>query len=148
MLLITIAIAVLLALAGAMQLSSSYIPGPIDEGLRMESSITKTATYNGTAFDQGSGYAPGGPGQACAAVIKVSARDTADANETYTFKVQESADNSTWTDASPAITCSATGVMAVPAFISQRYQRLTATLGGTTPSITYEAWLVPYQNAI
>lgn len=126
-------------------MNTAFIPGPIDNQTRLESSATKTATFNGTALDLGSGFAPSNAGQRFSAVVKSSALDLTDLNETYTFKVQESSDNSAWTDASPAVAMTAAGTVAIPAFISKRYVRVVLTAGGTTPSVTYEAWLVPHQ---
>ena len=77
--------------------------------MRLESSATKTATFNGTSFDQGSGFAPGGIGMPVAAVVNVSALDTADGNETYSAQLEESSDNSTFTAAGPAVSITATG---------------------------------------
>jgi hypothetical protein len=82
-----------------------------------------------------------------AAVINPTAIDRAQSDETYTFVLQESADNITFTDCGPAVSVDVAGAAAtivaytVPGFVSQRYVRCKLTVGGTTPSITYEAWL-------
>ena len=125
--------------------STTFIPGPVDENTRLESSITKTADFNGAALDLGSGFAPGGPGQAMSVIIDTSARDFTTGDETYAFVVQESSDNSSWTTISVAVSVTALGVVAIPVFVSQRYVRTNLDVAGTTPSITYEAWLVPHQ---
>lgn len=126
-------------------MDTTHIPGPFDAELLLEDAagVTKTASYDGASLDLGAGYAPGGIGQPAAAVVQVSALDTADTDETYTAVVEESADNSTFTPAGPEIAITATGALSVPGFISKRYVRLKLTLAGTTPSITYKAHLVP-----
>jgi hypothetical protein len=130
-------------------MNKHFIPTPQDESLRMESSATKTASFNGTTQDGGAGFAPGGIGMPACAVVNVTACDRTSSDETYTFTLQESADDSTYTDAGPAVTvdvsgASATlGTYAIPGFISQRYRRLKMVPAGTTPSITYEAWFNP-----
>lgn len=136
-------LAVLAILLGGLSLNTSFIPTPQDEALRLESSITKTATFNGTSFDQGSGFAPGGIGMAVAAVVNVSAIDSTTGDETYSAQLEESSDNATFTAAGPSVSLTATGAKSVPGFISKRYNRVKLTLAGTTPSITYEAWLNP-----
>jgi hypothetical protein len=73
----------------------------------------------------------------------VTALDLADANETYSFTLQESADNSTYTAAGAAAAVTATGAAVVKGRVKQRYVRLALTTGGTTPSITFKAWLNP-----
>jgi hypothetical protein len=124
-------------------MNTAFIPTPQDEDLRLESSITKTADFDGASKDMGLGYAPGGIGQQVAAVVSISALDTASTDETYKFVVEESSDNSTFTPAGPIITVTATGVVSIPAWLSKRYVRLKLDVGGTTPSVTYQAWLNP-----
>jgi hypothetical protein len=140
-------ILLLIACAGAMAMNfnTAFVPGPLDNNLRLESSITKTADFAGTAFDLGSGFAAGGAGQPFSAVVDVSAFDFTTEDETYAVTIQESADNSTWANISPAVDVGATGVKAIPVFVSSRYVRINLDVGGTSPSITYEGWLVPHQ---
>lgn len=132
--------------AMAPALNKNFIPTPQDEDLRIEASITKTATFNGTSKDMGSGFAPGGIGMPVGAVVNVTACDRTSSDETYTFQLMESADNATFTAAGPAVAVDVSGAtvtlgaICVPGFLSQRYHRLTCTIAGTTPSITYEAW--------
>jgi hypothetical protein len=118
----------------------------------LQASVTKTADFDSTAIDTGSGVAPGQspsgatPGLPVVAVINVSAIDTSDGNETYQFTVQESDDNSTFTAASiktATTTILATGSFLIGAFIKKRYVRLDLDVSGTTPSITYSAYLRP-----
>ena len=126
-------------------MDTTYIPGPYDANMAMEGAgVTKTADYDGATLDLGSGYAPGGIGQPAAVVADVSALDTTDGDETYAFTVQESADGGvTWTDAGPAVTVTAAGAVSVPCFISGSNLRLSLNVGGTTPSVTYTAHMVP-----
>src|SRR6476469_1600635 len=76
-------------------MSDPIIPTPQDTQLLLQDNVTKTASFNSAGKDLGSGYAPGGLGQSVAAVVQVSAMDTADGNETYGFALQESDDNVT-----------------------------------------------------
>lgn len=133
-------------------MNKNFIPTPQDESMRLESSATKTANFDGTAFDQGAGFAPGGIGMPVAAVINVTAADRANSDETYTFQLEESADNVTFTACGPSVSvdvsgaAATTGAISVPGFVSQRYVRCKLTVAGTTPSVTYEAWLNPNVN--
>ncbi len=126
-------------------MNTSHIPGPLDAEMLLEGAagVTKTADYVGASLDHGSGYAPGSIGQPVAAVAQVSALDLANADETYSFVLEESDDNATFTAAGPIISVTQTGTLSVPGFLSKRYTRLKLDVGGTTPSITYIAHLVP-----
>lgn len=130
-------------------MNKNYIPGPYDASLVLQSRVTKTASFNSTGVDNGGGYAPGGVGAPMAAVVDVTAGDRANSDETYTFTLQESDDDSTYTAAGPSVavtvsgTTFTTGAISVPGFVSKRYVRLALTITGTTPSITYSAHLVP-----
>src|SRR6185503_18000231 len=117
------------------------LPTPQDTQLLLQDTTTKTSSYNTPGLDLGSGYSPGGLGQPLGAVVNVTAIDTADSNETYSFVMQESADNSTFNPVGAALAVSAAGVTAVKGRVTKRYVRLALTIGGTTPSITFKAWL-------
>ena len=144
MLTVLIISALAVALLATLGFNSAFIPGPVDEKTRLEPAGTnKTADFVGTTLNLGTGYAPGGPGQAFCALVDVAAVDRTTGDETYAWKVQESADGSTWTDASPTVNITAAGAFSLPCFISQPNVRLWLDVGGTTPSVTYEAWLVP-----
>lgn len=118
-----------------------YVP-PIDYTAEVQAAVTKTASFNGAAYDLGAGYAPGGLGRLLAAVVVATAIDTTDTNETYSFKLQESADGSTgWTDIGAGVAVTAVGNVVVKGIVTTRYIRLVLTAAGTTPSITYSAKL-------
>src|SRR3712207_131356 len=119
------------------------IPTPQDAGLLMQDTTTKTAAFNTPGLDLGSGFAPGGLGQSVAAVVHVTALDTADGNETYSFALQDSADNASFAAVGASTAVTATGAAAVKGRVTRRYVRLALTAGGTTPSITFKAWLNP-----
>lgn len=143
-------LAIAVALTASLQLNKFYVPTPQDEAMRLEAAATnKVASFNGTAKDLGVGFLAGGVGRAMAAVINPSAIDRLQSDETYIFVLQESADNITFTDCGPAVPVDVNGALAtvatytVPGFVTQRYVRLKVTIAGTTPSITYEAWLNP-----
>ena len=124
-------------------MSDPIIPTPQDTQLQIQDTLTRTASYNTAGLDLGSGYAPGGVGQPVAAVVNVTAADTADGNEAYTFVLQESADNATFAACGAAVAVTDPGVVAVKGRVKRRYVRLALTVAGTTPSITFKAWLNP-----
>lgn len=124
-------------------MSDPILPTPQDTQLLIQSTTTKTASYNSAGLDLGSGYAPGGVGQPVAAVVQVTAVDTGDGNETYSFVLQESADNSTFAACGAAVSVSDIGAVVVKGRIKRRYVRLALTAAGTTPSVTFKAWLNP-----
>lgn len=122
--------------------------GVQDSQLALQASVTKTATFNSTAIDLGSGFAPAGGGWPMQGIVDYSAGDFTTGDETYTYKLQDSPDNSTFTDISPGVVAPVTvaapaGQVTVGAFVKQRYVRLVLTAAGTTPSITYLAYLQP-----
>jgi hypothetical protein len=124
-------------------MSDPIIPTPQDTQLVLQDTVTKTASFTSAGMDLGGGYAPGGLGQPVAAVVNVTALDTADGNETYAFALHESDDNVSYAAAGATAEALAVGTVAVKARIKSRYVRLVLTAGGTTPSITYKAWLNP-----
>lgn len=94
---------------------------------------TRTASANGTGVDT-LGYTSG------MAVILAGDIDTASGDETYSFKVQDSADNSTFADVTSATTTVTADndvkVIRLDGLGTsiRRYVRVVATLAGTTPS--------------
>ncbi|MDQ3158803.1 MAG: hypothetical protein M3P98_01540 [bacterium] len=90
---------------------------------------TRTASANGTGVDT-LGYT------SVMAVILAGDIDLASTDETYAFKVQDSADNSTFADVTGATTTATADndVKVVRCDGLRRYVRVVATLGGTTPS--------------
>jgi hypothetical protein len=142
---------ILLALTVMASLNTAAAIGPNDASSLMEDAITKTATFTGTAYDHGAGYAPGGVGQPVAAKVDITAIETDSGNETYAFHLTECATSGgSYTACGPTVTLTAsgstavTGVIAVPGFVSQRYTKLVCTIGGTIATgISYSAWEVP-----
>ena len=119
------------------------IPTPQDTKLLLQDTTTKTANYNSPGLDLGAGFAPGGLGLPVGAVVQATAVDVADGNETYNFVLQESADNVTFAAASPSTAVGTVGAHAVRGRVTKRYVRLALTVAGTTPSVTFKAWLNP-----
>jgi hypothetical protein len=131
------------------------VPGPLDDNQLLQDTVTKTASFDSAAFDLGAGFDPESIGMPVAGVIQVTAGDRADSNETYTFKLQESADGSTnWTDigvttaVTVATTVFTTGTYVVKGFASKQFVRLSLAIAGTTPSITYKAWFRAFRLAV
>ena len=106
----------------------------LDRGISLCDLAAVTATGNGTAQDNSASTSNGG-----AATLHVTANTR---NGDTTFKVQHSADNSTWAD---LITFSVVGSTTVTSERStasgtvNRYVRVQHTLAGSTGSITYHA---------
>jgi hypothetical protein len=122
---------------------SLTLPTPQDTALLMQDTTTKAANFNTAGLDLGSGFAPGGLGKPVAAVVNVTALDTSSGNETYSFTLEESSDNASFAAAGAAQTVTATGAVAVRGRLTKRYARLALVATGTTPSVTYKAWLNP-----
>lgn len=119
------------------------LPTPQDTALLMQDTTTKTANFNAAGLDLGSGFAPGALGKPVAAIANVTALDTGSGNETYSLTLEESNDNISFTSAGAAQAVTATGAVAVRGWLTKRYARLALVVGGTTPSITFKAWLNP-----
>lgn len=155
-LLISIGVLILIAIGGAPAMASSFIPGPPDSQLDLQDSVTKTATFSGAWLDLGEGFAPGGIGMPACGVVDVTAADRASSDETYAINIDETDDDGTGApDATKVRTCSVPvsvpvngavatlGLLLAKCFITGRFVRLTVTIAGTTPSITYSANLTP-----
>ena len=119
------------------------LPTPQDSALLMQDTTTKTAANQTPRLNLGSGFAPGGLGKPAAAIVHVTALDLASADETYAFTLEESADNVTFTAAGASTAVTAAGAAAVRGWLTKRYVRLSLAVGGTTPSVTFKAWLNP-----
>lgn len=131
-------------------MNASFVPPKQDANLILQASVTKAASFNSTGVDLGSGFAPGGFGQPVLAGIKITAIETDTGNETYTFHLEESDDDSSYTQCGQASASqSATGALCIGGFVSKRYVRLVLTAGGTIATgITYEGWLFPLPTAV
>jgi len=120
----------------------------IDKLLELADAQALTATGNTTnTIDLGSDRDVGN-GQTLWLVLSLDvAPDGANGDETYVFTLTTD-DNSSFSSATTILTqtvvrSTAAGtryVMAIPS-ANERYLRGTFTLGGTTPSVTYSAWL-------
>ncbi len=101
-------------------------------------SATRTADANGTGVDT-QGYRDG------MLVVQAGDIDLANADETYVIELEESDDNSTWSDVtSISVTITAdnqTGVARIPELnvVRKRYLRAVLNVSGTTPSIPCSA---------
>lgn len=135
-------------------MNKNFVPTPQDDKMLLQDTVTKTATFSSAWIDMGDGYRPGSIGHMCAGVVKVTSADRTSSDETYVFKLQETvadangvADDSKAADIGPtsavdvAAAVATLGIISVGGILSQRFVRLVATLAGTTPSVTYKAWL-------
>ena len=108
--------------------------------------VTKTASANGTGIDV-SAYT--GIGQ----VILSSAAGTG-TTPTLDVKLQESSDNSTYTDISGATFTQVTDAAAALEGITldmdaaKQYVRGVGTIGGSTPSFTFAVELIAYKQIL
>ena len=103
-----------------------------DANAVLQASVTKTASFNSTGVDL-----KGTPRRGLKARVIVTA--ASGTSPTLDPKVQHSDDNSTFTDLAAGAQLTATGEVFIPFETSKRYVRLVATIGGTTPSFTYQA---------
>ena len=124
-------------------MADPIVPTPQDAQLLFQDTTTKTASFNSPSVDLGAGFSPGGLGKPAAAVVQVTAVDTADGNESYSFTLQESSDNSIFRSAGAGAIVNAVGAHAVRGWATKRYIRLALAVSGTTPSVTFKAWLNP-----
>lgn len=99
----------------------------------------RTATANGTGVDV-LAY------NSLKLVVQAGATDFTDTDETYSFKIQESADNSTFSDISGAVGTVTAANQTVNIRLDglntgtrKRYVRAVVTIGGTTPSCACSA---------
>jgi hypothetical protein len=115
--------------------------GPLDSLLQFMAAATLTATGDSTVLDLGVGYSPS-PIDALGILINVTARDATTGNEAYSCEVWESDDNSSWTTTGLSFTVAAVGQYQKITGITKRYVKLIWTLGGTTPSLTADAWAI------
>jgi len=115
--------------------------GALPVPVAVELTQTKTASYTGASYDLGAAFAPGGIGIAMAATIAATALDHTSGDETYTFTLQQSPDNATWTAAGGPVAVTAIGLNDVPGYVSMRYVRANLVEAGTTPSLTYSTSL-------
>ena len=123
----------------------------IDDFLKLSDAQALTATADSTNVIDLSSDRDIGKGEAMALVISVSvAADVADANETYEFQL-ESDDNASMTSSTIVAGGTVVGadltVGAVIAFpigtLNEQFLQGVYTLGGTTPSVTIDAWVAP-----
>jgi hypothetical protein len=124
-------------------MADPIVPTPQDAQLLLQDTTTKTASFNTPSVDLGAGFSPGGLGKPLVAVAHVTAVDVADGNESYTFVLQESSDNVTFVAAGAGVSVTTSGAHALRGWLTRRYARLALTVGGTTPSVTFKAWLNP-----
>jgi Bbp16-like protein len=120
---------------------------PADSNLILQAAVTKIATFNGATVDLKAGTPPRG---LVARVIYSAAATSAGAGA-VTFKIQESANDSTWVDLvtfDPLVL--STTAIAAEVFervsTRKRYVRLiVSAISGTDATVTYQGDLVPAQ---
>lgn len=102
----------------------------------------RTATANGTGADLKTYAAPGPGSQQMKAIITCGT--AAGTTPTLDVKLQESDDNSTFTDISGATftQLTAAGSEEIEFQTNKRYVRAVATIAGTSPSFTFATLLI------
>lgn len=98
----------------------------------LQTSVTKTASFNSTGVDLKTGT----PSRGLAARLLVTA--ASGTTPTLNVKIQESDDNSTWNDLVNFDQMTTTGIQHERFFTKKRYVRAVATIAGTSPSFTYQ----------
>ena len=123
----------------------------IDSLLKLSDAQALTATADSTNVIDLSSDRDIGKGQAMAFVVSVGvAADVADADETYSFQL-ETDDNASMTSSTivaggaiAGASLTAGSLHAFPiATANEQYLQGVYTLGGTTPSVTIDAWVAP-----
>lgn len=113
-----------------------------DALIQLQASVTKTATFNGTAVDLKTGT----PRRGLKARVIYSAATNASGSNTVAFTIDHSDDNSTFYTLSSNAeynlalsTTAQSGEIFIPFETSKRYVRLTCTVSGagSTPTVTY-----------
>lgn len=96
----------------------------------------RTATANGTGVDLTGYINPGG--RAMKAIVNNGT--TSGTTPTLDVKMQDSPDNSVWTDitGATATQLTAAGNAEISFRTNQKWVRAVATIGGTTPSFTFD----------
>lgn len=115
-----------------------------DALLALQSTVTKTATFNGSGVDLGVGTPKT---RALVARVRVASASGSAGTGTMTFSIDESSDNTTFTaltgPAAKALSFTSTAqssVIDIPFVTGKRYVRLTLTVAnGTSPSCVYAA---------
>jgi len=115
-----------------------------DNNLSLQAAVTKTATFNGTGVDLGTGTPLT---RALVARVLATSYSGSAGTGTATFSIDESSDNTTFTSlTSPTAkavnftSTAASAVIDLPFVTRKRYVRLTLTVAsGTSPSIVYSA---------
>ena len=125
---------------------TAHYPGPLDAGMQLDGRATRTAGHAGAALDLGDGRdfsRKNGVGMPVAAVVAVEDAYAGGGGESYTFTLQESGDGSAWSDIGLPAAADGPGTVLAAGFQKLRYSRLVLAVGGTAPSVTYAASLVP-----
>lgn len=117
--------------------------------MKLQAAVTRSAagSFAGPGLDLGYASAPGFPGRAAVGAVHAAAVDLA--NGTYLARVQESDDDVTYADRSPAVAVTRAGWTSCPARVGKRYVRVVMTVAQTAagaaanapPAVTYQAWL-------
>jgi len=123
----------------------------VDNLLKLSEDQALTATANSTNYINLSNDRDVGKGEAMALVISVSvAADFANADETYNFQL-ETDDNTAFSSSTIvaggtviANDLTAGSIHAFPMNLTnEQYLQGVFNLGGTTPSVTIDAWVAP-----
>jgi UDP-N-acetylglucosamine acyltransferase len=130
--------------AGAISAQLRSTNGSPDGQILLQDTTTCNGPHVTPGVDLGNGNNNGdGPAyHEISAVINVTDVQTSTSGETYNFALEESADNTSYSPAPGGVTMvTGPGVTAARATISKRFVRLALDAKGTSPSITFKAWL-------
>jgi len=116
--------------------------GVVDEQLKIAEGVTLTASSNlASLLNLGSAYAPES-GKSFQACVDISAITTTGDN-TYTFRVEDSPDGSTWTKRTPDVAATATGTVYLQGALHANQLRIVMTKGGTATGVDHVRKRVP-----
>ena len=127
----------------ALSIPTGFLPGPLDSKMCLSLAQGIIISADSTnVVSLGDGWAPK-PIEGMCLYLNVTALDHTTGDETYSFTVWESADNNSWTSTHLTIPITATGSYLAVFGSTAQYVKLIATLAGTTPSITFDAYVLP-----
>lgn len=105
-----------------------------DTNFALKTAGALTTTTNGDTVDVGGGDAAR---PLTYALVCTAASGT---SPTLDVKIQESADDSSWSDLAAFPQLTGVGVKRVTVFSDKRYRRVVSTIAGTTPSFNFSVY--------
>ena len=115
---------------------------PCDDNLKVVPTPTTYTGSNGAGWYDFGTNSQVAQGERVTGVIDISAINMVTGDEIYSFVLQESADNVTYTNIGAiGKSPTAVGIMLIDGVRHQEFVRILLTVAGTNPSVTYQAWI-------